>query len=151
RLTGPTLRLTVVILFGAVSFVLLIGCVNVANLLIGRSVARQKEIAVRAALGSGRLRIVRQLLTEALVLSLAGAALGVLLAMAAVHYFRTLNPIAMPPGNTVSVNTAVLTFTASLAVVTALLFGSIPALRASRVDLIESLRVSAQGASAGVS
>jgi predicted permease len=146
-LTGPTLRLSVMVLFGAVSFVLLIACLNIANLLLGKSVARQKELALRAALGSGRARLVRQLLTEALLLSGAGAALGIALAMGAVHYFRILNPIAMPPGNPVSVNLPVLGFTASLAVVTAVLFGLIPALKASRVDLMDALRLSAQTAS----
>ena len=146
-LTGPTLRLSVMVLFGAVSFVLLIGCLNIANLLLGKSVARRKELAVRAALGSGRARLARQLLTEALLLSVTGATLGILLAMGAVYYFRTLNPIAMPPGNPVTVNLPVLYFTASLAVVTALLFGLIPALKASRVDLMDALRMSAQAAS----
>ena len=146
-LTGPTLRLSVMVLFGAVSFVLLIGCLNIANLLLGKSVARQKELAVRAALGSGRARLARQLLTEALLLSATGATLGVLLAMGAVHYFQILNPIEMPPGNPVTVNLPVLCFTASLAVITALLFGLTPALKASRVDLMDALRVSAQAAS----
>jgi predicted permease len=146
-LTGPTLRLSVMVLFGAVSFVLLIGCLNIANLLLGKSVARQKELAVRAALGSGRARLARQLLTEALLLSVTGAALGILVAIGAVHYFRTFNPIEMPPGNPVTVNLPVLCFTASLAAGTALLFGLIPALKASRVDLMDALRVSAQAAS----
>jgi putative ABC transport system permease protein len=146
-LTGPTLRLSVMVLFGAVSFVLFIGCLNIANLLLGKSVARRKELAVRAALGSGRSRLVRQLLTEALLLSITGAAIGILLALSAVHYFRILNPIDMPPGNPVSVNLPVLAFTASLAIVTALVFGLIPALKASRVDLMDALRVSAQAAS----
>ena len=146
-LTGPNLRLTVLILFGAVTFVLLIACVNIANLLLGRSLAREKELAVRAALGSGRLRLIRQLLTEGLLLSLAGAFFGTLLAQAAVHYFRLWNPIAMPPGNPVSVNLPVLAFTAALAVFTALLFGLVPALKASRTDLIEALRSSGRGAS----
>jgi putative ABC transport system permease protein len=146
-LTGPSLRLSVVVLFGAVSFVLLIGCLNVANLLLGRAVSRHKEMALRAALGSGRARLVRQLLTEALLLSGAGAALGTLLASAAVHYFRTLNPIAMPPGNPVAVNMPVLCFIAALAVATAIVFGLLPALTASRVDLIDTLRASAHAAS----
>ena len=142
-LTGPSLRLSVTILFGAVSFVLLIGCLNIANLLLGRSLVRQKELAVRAALGSGRARLARQLLTEALLLSASGAALGILLALEAVHWFRVLNPIPMPPGNPVAVNIPVLCFTASLAVITAFAFGLVPALKASRVDLMDVLRVSA--------
>ena len=145
-LTGPNLRLSVLVLFGAVSFVLLIACVNIANLLLGRSLTRQKELAVRAALGSGRTRLVRQLLTEATLLSLAGAALGTLLAMGAVHGFQSLHPIEMPPGNPVRINLQVLVFTAALAVVTALVFGLIPALKASRVDLIDALRASGRSA-----
>jgi ABC-type antimicrobial peptide transport system permease subunit len=111
-LSGPNLRLSVMILFGAVIFVPLIACVNIANLLLGRSLARQKELAVRAALGSGRMRLIRQLLTEGFMLSFAGASIGVLLALGAVHYFRILNPIQMPPGNPVSVDIHVLGFTA---------------------------------------
>jgi putative ABC transport system permease protein len=146
-LTGPTLRLTVGLLFGAVSFVLLIGCLNIANLLLGESVARQKELGVRAALGAGRGRIIRQLLTESLLLAATGAGLGTVLALTAVHYFRTLHPIEMPPGNPVSVNIPVLVFTASLTVVTALGFGLVPAIKASRGELMDGLRVSAQAAS----
>jgi predicted permease len=147
RLTGPTLRFSVIVLFGAVSLVLLIACLNVANLLLGKSVSRQKEVALRAALGSSRPRIVRQLLTEALILSVTGAGIGVLLAIAAVHYFRALNPIPMPPGNPVNVNLSVLGFTTLLVVGTTLLVGLIPALKASGIDLMEGLRVSSQAAS----
>ncbi|HJT87045.1 MAG TPA: ABC transporter permease, partial [Bryobacteraceae bacterium] len=148
-LTGPTLRLTVMVLFGAVIFVLLIGCLNIANLLLGKSASRRKELAVRAALGSGRARLTRQLLTEALLLSVAGGGVGILLALGAVHLFQVLHPVAMPPGNPVSVNPRVLGFTAPLAVITALVFGLIPALKASRVDLMDALRASGQAASAG--
>ena len=146
-LTGPTLRRSVLVLFAAVIFVLLIACVNIANLLLGRSLGRQKELAVRASLGSGRLRLVRQLLTEGLLLSFSGALGGVLLAIAAVHYFRVLAPIQMPPGNPVSVNPFVLGFTALLAVLTALAFALVPALKASRVDLIDALKASGRTAS----
>ncbi len=149
-LTGPNLRLSVKVLFAAVSLVLLIACLNIANLLLGRSLVRQKELAVRAALGSGQARLVRQLLTEGLLLSSAGALGGILLAMCAVRYFRALNPIAMPPGNPVSVNVQVLGFTALLAVLTALLFGLVPALRASQVDLIDALKANGRGASFGL-
>lgn len=146
-LTGPNLRLSVIVLFGAVGFVLLIACLNIANLLLGRALVRQKELAVRAALGSGRARLIRQLLTEGLLLSIAGAVLGTVLAAAAVHYFRVLNPIDMPPGNPVSVNLWVLAFSAVLAVVTALVFGLTPALKASRVDLFEALKAGSRSAS----
>jgi putative ABC transport system permease protein len=146
-LTGPSLRRSIVVLFGAVVFVLLIACVNIANLLLGRFLVRQKELAVRAALGSGRKRLIRQLLTESLLLSFTGAAVGILLAIAAVHAFRALNPIRMPPGTPVSVNLWVLGFTAVLSVVTALLFGLIPALRASRVDVMDALKAGGRTAS----
>ena len=148
-LTGPALRFSIVVLFGAVNLVLFIGCLNIANLLLGRSVARQKEFAVRAALGSSRARIIRQLLTEALLLSVIGGGLGILLAITGVHYFRVLNPIAMPPGNPATINLSVLVFTVSLAFVTAVLFGLIPAMKASRVNLMDALRASAQAASLG--
>lgn len=146
-LTGPNLRLSVMILFGAVIFVLLIACVNIANLLLGRSLARQKELAVRAALGSGRLRLVRQLLTESLLLSFGGAVAGILLTFGTVHYFKVANPIALPPGNPVAVNSYVLGFTAVLTVITAILFGLAPAWKASRVDLVDALRASGRSAS----
>jgi putative ABC transport system permease protein len=146
-LTGPNLRLSIVVLFGAVIFVLLIACFNIANLLLGRSLVRQKELAVRAALGSGRLRLIRQLLTESLLLALAGALAGTLLAVCAVHYFRVLNPIELPPGNPVGVNLFVLGFTAALAILIALLFGLAPALKASRVDVIDTLRTHGRSAS----
>ena len=146
-LTGPTLRLSVIVLFAAVTLVLLIACVNIANLLLGRSVVRQKELAVRAALGSGRWRLIRQLLTEGLLLSFAGAMLGMFFAVGAVHFFRVLNPIQLPPGNPVHVNLQVLGFAAVLAVATAILFGLIPALKASRVDLVSSLKVTSRSSS----
>lgn len=149
RLTGPSLRRSVLILFGAVIFVLLIACLNIANLLLGRSLVRQKELAVRAALGSGQKRLIRQLLTEGLLLSFAGAATGILLAIAAVDSFRASNPIRMPPGTPVAVNLWVLGFTAALAVVTALLFGLVPALKASRVDVMHGLKASGRAASFG--
>jgi putative ABC transport system permease protein len=148
-LTGPTLRLSALVLFGAVCFVLLIACVNIANLLLGRCLARQKELAVRAALGSGRARLVRQLLAETLLLTLAGGLAGTLLAAGAVHYFRVLNPIEMPPGNPVAVNRAVLGFAAALTLVTAVASGLIPALRASHADPMDALKVSGRGVSMG--
>lgn len=149
-LSGGNLRLSLLVLFGSVCFVLLIACVNVANLLLGRSLARGREFAVRAALGAGRARLMRQLLTEGLLLSFFGALLGILLAAAAVHVFRVLNPIGMPPGVTVTVNMQVLAFTAGLAVLTALLFGLVPAWRASQVNLNASLKAAGRGASRGL-
>jgi predicted permease len=130
-LAGRNLRLTLLVLFGAVGFVLLIACVNVANVLLARSVSRQREFAVRAALGSGRWRLAHQLLTEGLLLSALGAGLGVLLAAGAVHLFRTLAPVELPPGSVVRVDLVVLAFTGSLAIATTLVVALVPAWRAS--------------------
>jgi putative ABC transport system permease protein len=148
-LTGRNLRLTLLVLFGAVNFVLLIACVNVANLLLGRFVVRQREFAIRAALGSGRGRLLRQLLTESILLSTSAAILGTALAIAAIYYFRALNPIEMPPGTVVEVNFRVLLFTVTLAVLTTLLFGLFPAWKASTGNLDEALKSSGRSSSQG--
>jgi len=132
-----------------VTFVLLIACVNLANLMLVRCLARQRELAVRAALGSGRVRLVRQLLSEALLLSAAGTLAGMALSEGAVQYFRVFNPIEMPPGNPVAVNRVVLGFAAALALLTAVVSGLIPALRASQVDPMDALKVGGRGASLG--
>jgi putative ABC transport system permease protein len=124
--------------------VLLIACVNVANLLLGRGLVRQREFAVRAALGSGTWRVWRQVVTEALLLASAGAGLGIVLALALVRYFRVVGPIDLPPGTIVAINGAVLAFAGSLAVATALLFAVIPAWRASRVDLSGTLQATSR-------
>ena len=117
-LAGRNLRLSILILFGAVSLVLLIACVNVANLLLSRSMVRQREMAIRTALGSSRTRLVRQLLTESLLLSFAAAVLGIGIAAGVVYYFRISNPVELPPGATLSLNIPVLAFTLGLALVT---------------------------------
>ncbi len=145
-LASRSLKITLLLLFGAVGFVLLIGCVNVANLLLGRSLVRQKELAIRAALGSGRRRLLQQLLTEALLLSLSGTALGTLLAVAAVRWFHMANPVELPPGTHVAVNIPVLVFTLATSIVTTVLFGFLPAWRASRVDLNDVLKAQGRGA-----
>jgi predicted permease len=140
-LAETRLRTTLWILLAAVAFVLLIVCLNVANLLLGQAFARQRELSVRAALGSGRGRLARQLLTEALLLAVPGGAAGIAVAFAAIRYFRAAAPIEMPPGADVRMSWPVLAFTAAISVATALLFGALPAWRASRLDGIESLRV----------
>ena len=139
-LAGRNLRLSLLVLLAAVGAVLLIACVNVANLLLGRSLARQKELAVRAALGSGRARLLQQLLTEALLWSVSAAVLGACLASAAVAWFRAANPIQLPPGNRVEVNAGVLAFTAALSIAATVLCGLGPAWGASRIDLHDVLK-----------
>jgi predicted permease len=148
-LTGRNLRSSLIMLFGAVFFVLLIACVNVANLLLGRASERRKELGVRAALGSGSLRLIRQLLTESVVLSLGGAFLGTLVAVFCVRYVNATQATQLPPGNPVSVNWQVLAFTAAVAVIAGILFGLVPAWKASRLDLNEVLKESPQTASRG--
>jgi putative ABC transport system permease protein len=148
-LASRSLKITLLLLFGAVGFVLLIGCVNVANLLLGRSLVRQKELAIRAALGSGRRRLLQQLLTEALLLSLSGAVLRALLAIAAVRWFHIANPVELPPGARVAVDVPVLAFAVGLSILTTLLFGFLPAWRASRVDLNDVLKTQGRGATQG--
>jgi len=134
------LRPALLTLFAAVVFVLLIGCANVASLLLGRAASRQKEIAVRAALGCGRWRMMRHMLTESLLLSIAGTALGALVAWAGVYWFRRAAPIQLPAAADVRMDTPVLLFTTALALGTGLVFGLLPALKASRLDLTGVLK-----------
>ena len=148
-LAGRNLRRSLVILFAVVIFVLIIACVNVANLLLGRAAERQKELSLRAAIGAGRSRLIRQLLTESALLSLAGAALGTLFAIVCVRYVGAKEAAQLPPGNPVSVNWEVLLFTIVLAILTSLLFGLVPAWNASRIDLSESLKQSSLTTSRG--
>jgi putative ABC transport system permease protein len=150
-LTGRNLRRGLLILFAVVGFVQLIACVNVANLLLGRAAVRQKELGVRAALGAGRSRLMRQLLTESAVLSLLGASLGIPLAIVSVRYITTKEAMQLPPGNPISVNWEVLAFTLILAVVTGALFGIVPAWKASRLDLNEVMKQSTPAASRAAS
>jgi putative ABC transport system permease protein len=128
------------VLIGAVALVLLIACANIASLLFARNTARQREIAIRTALGAGRGRLLRQLLTESLVLALAGAAAGIFLASAGVELLQRLGPQSLPRLEEVNVNGAVLVFTFVTAIFAAILFGFGPALKASRRDLTQSLK-----------
>jgi predicted permease len=144
-MAGRNFRRALLILTAAVTVLLLIACLNVANLLLGRCVERNRELAVRAALGSGRSRLVRQLFTESMLLAVLGAFVGIFISVAAVRYFNSANFVELPPGNSVSVNLHVLAFAVFLTTVTGLLFGLLPAWRASQVDLNDALKESGRG------
>jgi predicted permease len=144
-----TVRRAMWLLLGAVAFLLLIACANVANLLLARAEARQREIAVRVALGAGGLRMVRQLLTESFVLTGAGAIAGLSLAYAGVKLVAWWNPASIPRVAAVQVDGRVLLFTAVVALASALIFGVAPALRAIRPDLTASLKDGSHSASTG--
>ena len=139
-MAGRNLRSALLILSAAVTLLLLIACLNVANLLLGRCIERRRELAVRSALGSGRSRLVRQLLTECVLLATLGTFIGILITVTAVRYFNSANLVELPPGNRVAVSTQVLGFGIFLTTLTALLFGLLPAWRASHVDLNEVLK-----------
>ena len=135
-----SVRLALLILLGAVGFVLLIACANVASLLLNRGVARSKEIAVRSALGAGRRRVVRQLLTEGFLLSFCGMGLGLLVAHLGTRILLRLSPITIPRASQASLDGHVLLFTVALALLTAVIFGAVPALQLSKPSLAEALK-----------
>lgn len=137
------------LLQGAVGFVLLIACANVAALLLARSSSRQTEVAVRSALGAGRGRIVRQFLTESLLLSTIGGIIGVALASASVHALVAMAPSWLPRLHAIGIDARVLIFTAAVSILTGLLFGVIPALQASKATFVESLKDATRGGTAG--
>lgn len=133
-------RPAILTLFAAVGFLLLIACANMANLLLVRAEARQREIAVRSALGAGASRVVRQMLTESLVLTVMASGVGLGVAFAAVRFVAWWNPASIPRVATAALDWRVLSFTAAVALFTSFLFGLAPALRAARVDLTDSLK-----------
>jgi len=142
-------RTAMLILFGAVALVLLIACTNVANLLLARATVRQREIAIRAALGAGRLRVIRQLLSESVLVALLGGAAGLGLAAGSLAIARRMHPGNIPRLDELSIDPRVLGFTLAVSLLTGILFGLVPALRASRVDVTSSLKTGGRAAKTG--
>ena len=146
---GPQVRQAALVLQIAVGLMLLLACANVSNLLIAQATTRQREIGLRAALGAGRLRILRQLLAESVLFSFLGAAAGLLLAYWAIPVVRTWNPDALPRIDEISLNTSVLVFTVLASLAAGILSGLAPALQVTRGNLFDSLREGHQDTSAG--
>ena len=134
------LRPALLVLFGAVAFVLLIACANVSSLLLARAASREREMAIRTAIGASRWRVVRQLLTESVLLACVGGALGLLIAVWGLDALRALNPGNIPRLQNITIDLRVLAFTFAVALFTGILFGLAPALRAARVNLSETLK-----------
>ena len=142
-------RTTLWVLLGAVGFVLLIVCANVANLFLARAAGRQKEIAIRSALGASRSRLVRQFLTESTILAVTGGAIGILVAAWGVRLLAASPALGMPRSNEIAVNGAVLIFSLCISFLAGILFGIVPAWRTSRINLSEIMNEASRGSSAG--
>jgi putative ABC transport system permease protein len=143
------IRQTLWVLLGAVAFVLLIASANVANLLLARAIARQKEVAIRASLGASRSRLLVQFLTESVLLASLGAGLGLLLSLWSMRLIMRIDPAMLPRAGEIHVDVTVLLFTMAVAVLTGILFGLGPAMHSSRVDLNDTLKSSSRSLSGG--
>ena len=148
HITGET-RPTLIVLLGAVGFVLLIACANVANLILVRAADRQREVAVRSALGADRARLIKQFLTESVLLSVIGAAVGLLMAQWGIRFLISLGP-DLPRLSEIRIDGAVLAFTFILAITTAIVFGLFPALQATRSNISETLKEGGRSGTTGV-
>jgi putative ABC transport system permease protein len=143
------IRPAMLTLTASVGFVLLIACVNLANLLLSRSASRRREIGIRSSLGAGRARLIRQLLTESLVLAGLGATVGLGIAWAGTRVLTNLNPAILPRANEIALDGWALGFTAGIAVLTGVLFGLAPAIQLAKIDLASSLREGGRGNAIG--
>jgi predicted permease len=148
RITGDY-KVALWVLLGAVSLVLLIACTNLANLLLARASTRSREVSIRAALGASQWRMIRQLLTESIILALAGGLLGFLLAVWGIKLLLALSPTDLPRINEIAIDTRVFLFTSILSLTAGLLFGLAPALQATRINLVEELKGRGQASSEG--
>ena len=147
---GPQLRTAITVLFAATALVLLIGCANLANLILARTISRENEIAVRAALGASRWRLVRQFLFENVVISVCGGIVGIGVGYAMMKWIQSLIPLyALPPAVDIRMDSSVLLFTLIVAVVTGLIIGIAPAVQTTNPSLVGALKESGHGTTAG--